>query len=96
MGIQHKAKEIADKSSDAYSSGRYVSWYGCALSLLKRGYSDKEVEAILRSKWMRWAGDSSDKPFGRYTSGDIIRFIDDPRNRIDKEEVRRLTEETFG
>lgn len=96
MGVKSIAKEIAGRSSDAYSFGRYKSWESCALALLKRGYTNKEVEAILRSKWMRWAGDSSSKTYGKYTSGDILRWIDDPRNRIDQEEVRQLTLETFG
>lgn len=95
MSITKKAREIADRSSDAYSYDRYASWYGCALALLKRGYNDKEVEAILRSKWMRWAGDNSDKSYGSYTSRDILNFIDNPRNNCTKASVADLVRQTF-
>ncbi len=87
------AKQLADKTADAYSRGYYRSWVACAAMLKKRGYSDAEVEAILRSKWMRWASDSS----RRYpaSSKDVERFLDDPRNGCTKEKVQGLVEGTF-
>lgn len=81
-------KEIAEKTSDAYSMGRYRSWEACARMLQKRGYTDAEVEGILRSKWTRWAADWSDKPYGKTTAADLAKFLDDPRNKCTREAVR--------
>lgn len=70
------SKALAEKTSDAYSYDRYASWGACAAILLRRGFSEKEAEAILRSKWTRWAADSSEKPYGRATSNDLASFLD--------------------
>lgn len=52
-----RAKALAEKTEDAYSAGDYRNWSAVCRMLLARGYSEKEAEAILRSKWTRWAGD---------------------------------------
>jgi hypothetical protein len=44
--------------------------------LQSRGYTDKEVEGIMRSKWTRWAADYSDKPHGQATADDLAAFLD--------------------
>jgi hypothetical protein len=51
------AMALAQKTADAYSFDRYRSWNEVARALLARGYREREVEAIMRSKWTRWAGD---------------------------------------
>ena len=51
-------RDLAVRTADAYSADRYASWVACARLLVTvRGYSLREAEAILRSKWMRWAAD---------------------------------------
>ena len=67
---------LADRAADAYSADCYASWKACAAALLRRGYSDRQAEAILRSKITRWAVDSSGKREGRATANDLLRFMD--------------------
>lgn len=86
-------KEIAEKTSDAYSVGRYNSWEACIKALKKINLDEKEIEAVLRSKWTRWAADSSNAPYGKASSNDLIRYIE--KNET-KESIKRLTQETFG
>lgn len=52
------ALALSQKTADAYSYDVYRSWNSVARALLGRGYSMREVETIMRSKWMRWAADS--------------------------------------
>jgi len=47
-------KELAEKTSDAYSFDRYNSWEACVKKLRNNGLNDREIEAVLRSKWTRW------------------------------------------
>lgn len=58
------AEEIASRTEDAYSLGLYYSdreWLRIIRFLLhEEGYSDIDVEEILRSKHMRWASDHFD------------------------------------
>lgn len=92
------AHHIAERTQDAYSFCRYApgAWEACAFMLLGHGYTEQNVEAILRSKWMRWAGDMSSNRYGRVNSADLKRFMEDPRNRITREAVEQLTQETFS
>jgi hypothetical protein len=77
----------------AYSKGRYgdKQWRKCIESLMKRGLTDLQIRAVLLSKWMRWAADTS----GQATANGLMRFMDDPRNKITPEEIDALTKETF-
>lgn len=52
-----RAKECASRCHNAYSVGRYRSWAAVAKVLLQNGYNEQETEAIMRSKWTRWASD---------------------------------------
>jgi hypothetical protein len=70
------AAALADKTADAYSFDRYTSWTACAAMLLRRGHSAMEAEAILRSKWTRWAADVADKRHGRATAADLAAYMD--------------------
>lgn len=51
--------EISQKTSDAYSFDRYGKklWDEIIQWLLEGGYNEKEIEVILRSKYMRWGMD---------------------------------------
>lgn len=88
MTINERAVAIAERTLDAYSVGRYVSWSACAELLLDRGYSEEETEAILRSKWMRWAADQAENLPA--TTNDLGRFLNDPRNCCTREEARKM------
>jgi hypothetical protein len=87
---------LVDKTCDAYSFDRFASWSACVALLLRRGYSEREAEAILRSKWMRWAGDASDHAYGHITSADLGRFLDERRNICTQDAVNELVVGTFG
>lgn len=83
-------EELAAMTADAYSVNRYNSWLALVKMLQKRNYTDREVEAILRSKWTRWAADSSRNPNRGATAADLERFLDDPRNQCTRQAVRKL------
>jgi len=61
MDIEH----MANKTSGAYSASRYgdVAWRKAIQLLAEAGYTEIEVEEILRSKYMRWAADCFAKRF---------------------------------
>ena len=61
MKITQQAKDLASKTSDAYSSDRFKNWSAVIQALLNLGYSEIETEAIVRSKWTRWACDHDSK-----------------------------------
>ena len=78
MKISDQALRVA--ATGGYSEDRYVSWPAVAQALLDRGFSMVEAEAIMRSKWTRWAGDMSDADYGHCTHEDVLRFIDSTEN----------------
>lgn len=88
MDINKTALALAERTRDAYSVDRYVSWSACAEMILLLGYSEDEAEAILRSKWMRWAADQADSLPA--SSDDLARWLTNPRNRATREEARRM------
>ncbi len=96
MSTKTQATEIATKCADAYSSGTYQNWTTVAQKLLGRGLDARQVEAIMRSKWTRWAADASNARHGHVPAKAILDFIDNPRNKIDHAEIVALTQETFG
>lgn len=78
-----------------YSLDNYGGdWTACIKMLRKRGMSDREIEAVLRSKWTRWAADASSKSYGKANSADLARFLDTVRD-LDGE-VKQLVLETFS
>lgn len=102
---KQRATRIAEQCADAYSADRYRSWTNVALVLVNRGYSDRQVEAIMRSKWTRWAGDAIEDHskgirYGNLPARAITEFIDDMKTRRGVEAVVReiveITTETFG
>ena len=90
--LRSKAIMLALKTQDAYSVLAYRNWAAVCTFLLKRGYTENEAEAILRSKWMRWAGDFAEKnKYGSLTSKDVARFLDSGKG-ISQCEVNQLVE----
>lgn len=105
IGLTNRARAtaIAEKTADAYSYDRYATWRGCALLLVLRGFNDREVEAILRSKLMRWAGDriqdNKSCRYGRIPARAITEYLDDMEKRRAgsvKREVAELVAGTFN
>jgi hypothetical protein len=92
-----RAQRVADRTKDAWSVERYgaLRWRACAKMLLARGFTEREAEAILRSKWTRWAADYSKHPYGYTTSADLSRYIDTMTTTELKRGVAQLVDETF-
>jgi len=86
--------ELATRTEDAYSAGTYVSWYSCAAVLRERGLSDREVEAFLRSKHLRWAADEAGKSRGA-TSEDLQRYLNRYPEYLAQPELDELVAGTF-
>lgn len=73
--LKQRAADLAEKTSDAYSADAFGnSWTATCAMLLRRGYTEREAEAILRSKWTRWARDMDSKYEGN--SKTLERFLD--------------------
>jgi hypothetical protein len=93
-----EADAVAERTADAFSWDTYgeSGWRASCRMLARRGYSAREIEAIMRSKWTRWAGDHASKS-DRVNSQDLARFIDasyaDPVKRA--AEVAELVAGTF-
>jgi hypothetical protein len=90
------ASKIAESTRDAYSFFRYgdKSWFACCRMLARRGFNAEQIEAIMRSKWTRWAADAA-KNHQKATSKDLERFLDDPRNQASTANVNRLVNGTL-
>ena len=72
------AHDLALKTADAYSYEAYKpgAWERAIRVLLNRGWTPRQIEAIMRSKWARWARDSDGSKWGKSTSGTILKYID--------------------
>jgi hypothetical protein len=92
MSIQSRISALSAKTQNAYAVNRFRSWDACVRELILRGYDDAEVEAVLRSKWMRWASDQAN---GKATVKHLKDFLDNPANCCDKYAVKALVKETF-
>lgn len=74
-----RAANLAVATEDAYMAPMYgeASWRRCCYVLLRRGYTEREAEAILRSKIMRWADDGFGHGHGFATnSAALVRYLD--------------------
>lgn len=90
--------KLAARLSNAYSTDRYRNgWSACIRMLIKRGYNEKEIEAIIRSKWTRYAADMSPNQYGYVTGADLARFLDThARHCCLEDELKRMVAETVG
>lgn len=102
MRISQRARVVAEKTLDAYSADRYESWASVAALLLSRGMTEREAEAIMRSKWVRWAAERAKNP-DRARSTDVARLIDlrGPRTMFTNDadfrrQLDELVAETFA
>lgn len=102
MVTKQQAYEIAEQTQDAYSYDAYTpaGWRACCLMLAKRGYDAREIEAIMRSKWTRWAGDGDSERRRRFNSKTLeeylCRQIEYMGSVRMEREISKLVEGTFG
>lgn len=91
------AAALAAKCSDAYSYDRYTDtgWWSCVRFLQRKGYDDREIEAVLRSKYMRWASDDTGKAYGNANSKDLERFIERCASLFTPKAIADLVADTF-
>ncbi len=91
-----RADRLAEKTADAYSWDSYGErgWRAAIKMLLRRDYSDAQIEAVMRSKWTRWAGDQASKS-DRVNSADLARLIDAQNPEAWWSEVAELVAGTF-
>jgi len=95
MKITQQAKDLAEKTSGSYSFDRFRNWEAVIQAFLNLDYTEMEGEAIVRSKWARWACDHDTSFGGRYgyhTSTAMVRFL----KGTPQSEVNDLVFETFG
>jgi hypothetical protein len=85
---------LAERTLDAYSADRYRSWRACAAILLRRGMTEREAEAVLRSKHMRWAADEASISSRRVSSAALERYL--AKYPISKKELASLVAGTFS
>jgi hypothetical protein len=107
-----RTKQIEDLARrvgpDCYSYDRYQSFVACAIAAHqlvqdRTTITDDAtrllaVEAILRSKLMRWASDNKMSRTGPATSSDLVRYVTRNYSKagsFDKE-VREIVRDTFG
>lgn len=73
-------EQLLEATRDAYSFRRYgeLNWLDACRELLAMGCDAREAEAVLRSKWMRWAADlrEADDTEPQPTFNDLGRWMD--------------------
>lgn len=94
---QSPGTAVAERTTDAYSFQMYgiKSWRACCRMLANRGYSDREIEAIMRSKWPQFAAEAARYPHRRPMALDLSRWMNERRPRIGPAEVVELVRTTF-
>lgn len=87
---------LANRTQDAYSYYAFgaAGWLSCAAMLAKRGYDERQAEAILRSKWTRWARDASNET--THEGKTLASWLDRHRYTPTHPEVISLTAESFS
>lgn len=93
--LEREAERIATRCTDAYSAGAYANWSAVAEVCLKRGLSPAQTEAVLRSKWTRWARDAYHGRLidGRYPAAALDAQF--KKGGLTLTEAQRLTLGTF-
>jgi hypothetical protein len=93
--LEQRAAALAERTGDAYSYDRYDNWTEVAKALLEAGYSEREAEAIMRSKWTRWAADFAEgkgQRYGRVTADSVLAYM----KHVHKNNARHLQAEVRG
>ena len=94
-------KAIALATADAYSHDRYSEegWKECIHVLLQRTDDRLEVEAFLRSKHMRWAGDMEMRDgvdYGDLDGVTLTQYISKNPAAVSKDELLQLKQEALS
>lgn len=91
------AERVALRTGDAYMADSYglSAWLRCAKFLLDNGLTEREAEAVMRSKAMRWADD------GKLTNREsnvvaFKRFFENHYDSYTGAKLRELVVQTFG
>jgi hypothetical protein len=86
-------QQIIKETETAYSWDRYANWSAVIKKLMAYGLTDDETEAVVMSKWARWAADheASRYSYGRFPARTLVDFV----KRMGMNEVRKLTDEHF-
>lgn len=71
------AAMVAARTQDAFSWDRYApkEWAKICGHLAAMGWNELQIEAVLRSKWTRWAADQSERPYGKITARDFVNWL---------------------
>jgi hypothetical protein len=94
MKPYYMADEVAARTADAYMANDYGEreWRRVARWLFDADYDASEIEAILRSKYMRW---SSDHSGGKCTLAAFKGFHDASPTLFRPHDIRELVDGTF-
>lgn len=91
-----RASALALRCQDAYSFDRYESWTAVAAALLRHGLDERQAEAVMRSKWMRWAADFYESErggrYGHNPAKAIIEFL----KGVSDDDIEDMARWTFG
>jgi hypothetical protein len=80
--LKARAQQLSDATQEAYSFTRYGQheWTRAISLLIERDLGDRQIIAIMCSKWTRWAADNAGRNEGCAKGQDVIDFIDDAKN----------------
>lgn len=85
------ARHLAKATANAYSAAAFGDeWAKAADMLLGRGYTEREAEAILRSKHTRWCREDYEG-----SAAELARYIDRYPDQFSKAALAKLVKETF-
>jgi hypothetical protein len=72
--MDHTGKNYSEGGGYSFDNYGEENWRDIIQWLLEKGYSSVEVEAVMRSKLMRWSADHSNKDYGTNTLEDFQKF----------------------
>jgi len=92
MSKHEPIAEMAERLSDAYSTERYRGGWAPAIRALRAaGLDDRQVEAVIRSKWARWAADEHGS-YDNVPARALVEFV----AKQSPQSLRDLTDESFS
>lgn len=93
--VRTEVEKFAEKLADAYSTDGYRNGWRACIKMLRRDFNmnDREIEAVIRSKWTRWAADASVNRYGHHTAKDLAAYLT-KMGRDLKSELAALVSET--
>jgi exonuclease V gamma subunit len=88
-------EQLAEKCESAYSTGRYREGWAPCIRMLRKEFllDDRQIEAVIRSKWTRWAADMHDAPYGHVPARALRDFMRKQENLTAG--IADLVEQTF-